>query len=93
MKNEKSQKNQRRHDGDDGGNREARKTLQRMQVRHKRLVSNRRAQIEFTGTRQRHMENDSEKCIGHLRALCPRIMMMMTLKLSLKVDYIKEPKL
>ena len=30
MQNEKEQKNQRRHDGDDGVNREARKTMQRM---------------------------------------------------------------
>jgi len=69
--------NQRRHDGDDGGNREARKTMQRMDGWHNGLVSNRRAQIELTGTRQRHMENDYKKCIGHLRALCPWIMMMM----------------
>jgi len=26
---------------------------------------------------QRHMGNDYEKCIGHLRALCPWIMMTM----------------
>src|SRR6218665_330745 len=34
MQNEKQQKNQRRHDGDDGGNWEARKTMQRMDGRH-----------------------------------------------------------
>ena len=34
-------------------------------------------QIESTGTRQRQVENDYKKCIGHLRALCPWIMMMM----------------
>jgi len=32
--------------------------------------------LSFTGTRQRDMENDYKKCIGHLRALCPWITMM-----------------
>ena len=71
---------------DDGGNREARKTMQRKDGGHNGLVSNRYTQIESTGTRQRHVENDNEKCTGHLRALCPWIMMIMTMNKAALVE-------
>src|SRR6218665_1365998 len=32
-----------------------------------------------------HMENEYEKCIGHLRALCPWIMMMMMMMMMMIV--------